>query len=131
MIRGPGDGVLPIDTKAAPSRWNACDLSSAGGPTRRDPAPGSAAAGRAPDTYPRLVSDDDAVAVRLSRAEWRIVHEALDAYFYEVEHSNAGGIRSATRRRNEARRIELLKALPHVEAAIAAQAGLGPVLGDE
>lgn len=77
------------------------------------------------------MSDDDAVEVRLSRREWRIVQEALDAYFYEVEHANNSGVQPATRRRKEARRFELLEALPHLDGTIAVQADLGPVLSDE
>ncbi len=39
------------------------------------------------------VDDEESVAVTLTRAEWSAVQEALDEYYYVVEHSPAGGLR--------------------------------------
>lgn len=75
------------------------------------------------------MSNEQLVQVTLSRDQWRIVQEALDAYCYEVEHSKAGGVRPTVRKRNEARRSELLETLPLLDIAIAEQTGSGPVFG--
>lgn len=75
------------------------------------------------------MSDEQLAPVTLSRDQWRIVQEALDAYCHEVEHSKAGGVRPAVRTRNEARRAELLETLPLLDIAIAEQTGSGPVFG--
>ena len=76
------------------------------------------------------VNDDEAVAVTLTRAEWSAVQEALDEYYYVVEHSAASGLRKATKERNEARRDWLLSTLPRLDVAIYRQAGVGPVFGE-
>lgn len=55
------------------------------------------------------------------------MQEALDNYFYEVEHSAPGGIRRTTRVRLEERRNELLETLPRLDVAIYEQAGVGPL----
>ena len=74
--------------------------------------------------------DHDSVAVTLTRAEWSAVQEALDEYYYVVEHSTAGGLRKATKERNAARRDWLLSTLPRLDVAIYQQAGVGPVFGE-
>jgi hypothetical protein len=76
------------------------------------------------------VDDDELVAVTLTRAEWSAVQEALDECFYVVEHSRAGGLRTATMERNAARRDWLLSTLPRVDVAIYQQAGVGPIFGE-
>lgn len=76
--------------------------------------------------YRSTVDETEAVAVVLPRADWAVIQEALDAYFYEVEHAPSGGLRRTTRERNAARRDHLLAALPRIDAAIATQAGVGP-----
>jgi hypothetical protein len=75
------------------------------------------------------MNDDDVVAVTLTRAEWSAVQEALDEYYYVVEHSQPGGFRKATKERNAQRREWLLTALPRIDVAIHDQAGVGPVFG--
>ncbi len=66
----------------------------------------------------------------LTRAEWSAVQEALDEYHYVVEHSDAGGLRKATKERNAARRDCLLSTLPRLDVAIYERAGVGPVFGE-
>ena len=56
--------------------------------------------------------------------------EALDEYFYAVEHSSAGGLRKATKERNAARRDWLLSTLPRLDVASHRQVGVGPVFGE-
>lgn len=80
--------------------------------------------------YPLGVRADQRIAVSLTRHEWSIVQEALDAYFYEVEHSAPGGIRRTTRVRLAERRAELLDTLPRLDVAIYEQTGVGPLFGD-
>jgi hypothetical protein len=76
------------------------------------------------------VDDEEPVPVTLTRAEWSAVQEALDEYYYVVEHSAAGGLRKATKERNAARRDWLLSTLPRLDVAIYQQAGVGPVFGE-
>lgn len=76
------------------------------------------------------MDDEELVAVTLTRSEWSAVQEALDEYFYAVEHSSAGGLRKATKERNAARRDWLLSALPRLDVAIHRQVGVGPVFGE-
>ena len=76
------------------------------------------------------VDDDELVAVTLTRAEWRAVQEALDEYYYVVEHSDPGGLRRSTKERNAARRDWLLATLPRLDVAIYERAGVGPVFGE-
>jgi hypothetical protein len=73
------------------------------------------------------VSDAETVPVSLTKREWSMVQEALDNYFYEVEHSAPGGIRRTTKQRLAERRQELLTAIPRLDQAIADQAGVGPL----
>lgn len=75
------------------------------------------------------MDDDELVAVTLTRRDWAIVQEALDNYFYEVVHSEPGGLRRATKERKRARHDELLAALPRVDVALHEQAGVGPLFG--
>ncbi len=75
------------------------------------------------------MDDDEPVAVTLTRAEWSAVQEALDEYFYVVEHSQPGGLRKATKERNASRRGWLLATLPRIDVAIHDQAGVGSVFG--
>jgi len=75
------------------------------------------------------VDDDERIAVTLTRREWTAVQEALDEYFYVVEHASPGGLRKSTKERQAARRDWLLSTLPRLDAAIHEQAGVGPVLG--
>lgn len=77
--------------------------------------------------------DDDQeqpVAVSMTKREWAMVQEALDNYYYEVEHSAPGGIRRTTKARLAERRDELLATLPRLDVTISQQAGVGPLLGD-
>lgn len=76
------------------------------------------------------MDQDQRIAVSLTKREWSIVQEALDNYFYEVEHSAPGGIRRTTKVRLAERREELLDALPRLDVAIHEQAGVGPLFGD-
>jgi hypothetical protein len=76
------------------------------------------------------VSDDERIAIAFSKDEWGIIQEALDTYYYEVEHSDPGGFRRRTRERLTERRLELLKTLPELDVAISQQAGVGPLFGD-
>lgn len=76
------------------------------------------------------MAQDEAVAVTLTRKEWSAVQEALDEYFYVVEHSEPGGFRKGTKERNAARREWLLTTLPRIDVAIHAQAGVGPLFGE-
>jgi hypothetical protein len=69
-------------------------------------------------------------SVALTKDEWAVVQEALDAYYYEVEHTPPGGIRPPTKARNAARREHLLRALPAIDVAIARQAAVGPLFGE-
>lgn len=70
------------------------------------------------------------IAVTLTRAEWNAVQEALDENYYVVEHSEAGGLRKATKERKAARRDWLLSTLPRLDVAIYERAGVGPVFGE-
>ena len=63
------------------------------------------------------MDQDQRIAVSLTKREWSIVQEALDNYFYEVEHSAPGGIRRTTKVRLAERREELLDALPRLDVA--------------
>ena len=76
------------------------------------------------------MDETELIAVTLTRNEWRAVQEALDEYFYIVEHGTPGGFRAATRERNAARRTWLLDALPRIDVAIYREAGVGPIVGD-
>ena len=82
------------------------------------------------DTYSAGVSQDDLISVALTQSEWSIVQEALDNYFYEIEHRASGGIRRTTRQRLADRREELLSTLPRLDVTIAKQAGVGPLFGE-
>jgi hypothetical protein len=42
------------------------------------------------------MADQELVSVRLICDEWSVVQEALDEYYYEVEHSEPGGFRKGT-----------------------------------
>jgi hypothetical protein len=75
------------------------------------------------------VDQDQRLAVSLTKREWSIVQEALDNYYYEVEHRSPGGIRRTTKQRLAERREELLDALPRLDVAIYEQAGVGPLFG--
>lgn len=74
------------------------------------------------------MDSDESVAVTLTRQEWSAVQEALDEYYYVVEHSSPGGLRRSTKERNAARREWLLATLPRLDWAIHEQAGVGPLL---
>jgi len=74
-------------------------------------------------------SDDQRVQATLSRNQWQIAQEALDACCYEVEHSKAGGVRPTLRKRHEDCRSELLETLPLLDIVIAGQTGSGLLLG--
>ena len=76
------------------------------------------------------MDDDELISVTLTRAEWSAIQEALDEYYYVVEHSTTGGLREATKERNAARRNWLLSTLPRVDVAIYQQAGVGPIFGE-
>ena len=76
------------------------------------------------------MDNDELVAVTLTRREWSAVQEALDEYFYVVEHASPGGLRKSTKERNAARREWLLSTLPRLDVAIHEQAGVGPVFGE-
>lgn len=76
------------------------------------------------------MDEDELVTVTLTRAEWSAVQEALDEYYYAVEHGPAGGLRKATKERNAARRSWLLSTLPRLDVAIHKQAGVGPIFGE-
>lgn len=75
------------------------------------------------------MDDNEPVAVTLTRDEWAAVQEALDEYFYVVEHQQSGGLRKTTKERKAARRDWLLSTLPRIDVAIHEQAGVGPLLG--
>ena len=70
------------------------------------------------------MDDDELIAVTLTRAEWNAVQEALDEYYYVVKHSDAGGLRKATKERKAARRDWLLSTLPRLDVAIHARVGV-------
>lgn len=76
------------------------------------------------------MDEDQTASVTLTKHEWAVVQEALDAYCYEVEHAPPGGIRASTKERMAARRDELLRLLPSIDVAIANQAGVGPLFGE-
>lgn len=75
------------------------------------------------------MSTDDQVPVVLTRDEWAVVQEALDEYYYQVEHSDPGGFHRQAKERRVARREHLLATLPRLDVAIADQAGVGPLFG--
>jgi hypothetical protein len=75
------------------------------------------------------VEDGKRVPVRLTLGQWAVVQEALDTYFYEVEHAGPGGLRPNTRARNAARREQVLAMVLAIDAAIADQAGRDRILG--
>lgn len=75
------------------------------------------------------MDDDELVAVTLTRDEWSVVQEALDEYYYQVEHSRPGGLRKGAKARNAARRDHLLAVLPRLDQSIHDRAGVGPLLG--
>ena len=75
------------------------------------------------------MSDGDAIAVVLSQDQWRLVQEALDAYYYETEHERPGGISAGRRERRRLQREERLEALAEVDREIGTATGLGPLFG--
>jgi hypothetical protein len=77
----------------------------------------------------RRVADTDRemVSLTVSRADWRLIQEALDTEFYETEHWEPGGLTKGRRVRNRERRQARMAHLTRLDEAIGQATGLGPL----
>jgi hypothetical protein len=68
----------------------------------------------------------EVVEVALPHDAWKLVQEALDAYFYDVEHARSGGLTISGRRERADARTQRLEQLRWIDQMIGEATGGGP-----
>ena len=75
------------------------------------------------------MDERDSISITLTKDEWKTIQNALDTYFYEVDHARHVDLtRSARRERAEDRQARLRK-LAAIDRKIGEATGSGPVFG--